>query len=130
MRITTVIGKISFMVVGLVAGYLALLGSRVIEGSEGSITMAVGAVLEVTVVIIAARSFRGSGEAVRPERHWWRMTARPTTGFLLSALFAGQAAAGMSSSDSPAITIAAAFLAVAYLVSSTTLVRRTGSRRS
>jgi hypothetical protein len=129
MRITTVIGKISFVVVGIVAGYLALLAIRTVEGAEGHSTMAVGAVLEMVMVVIAARSFRGSGEPVSPQRLWWRMTARPTSGFLLSVLFAGQVAAGVSSAGDPATIIASALIAVAYLASSATLALGAGAHR-
>jgi hypothetical protein len=48
--------------------------------------------LFLAFVLVGARSFRGAGEAIEPPRVWWRMTARPTSGFLiatLSALFAG-----------------------------------------
>lgn len=37
-------------------------------------------------VLIGARSFRGAREAVEPPRAWWRVTARPTAGFVIGTL--------------------------------------------
>ncbi|WP_022893064.1 hypothetical protein [Agromyces subbeticus] len=34
-------------------------------------------VLDLAAVLLGARIFRGSGEAIEPPRAWWRMTARP-----------------------------------------------------
>jgi hypothetical protein len=36
-----------------------------------------------TFFVVAVRSFRGAGEEIEPPRAWWRMTARPTAGFVL-----------------------------------------------
>ncbi|WP_291038125.1 hypothetical protein [Herbiconiux sp.] len=46
-------------------------------------------------VLLGARSFRGAGEAIEPPRVWWRMTARPTAGFVIGTvgvIFVGFAA--------------------------------------
>lgn len=40
----------------------------------------------VAVVAVGCRSFRGRGEDVAAPRPWWRMTARPTAGFVIAAL--------------------------------------------
>lgn len=43
--------------------------------------------LTVLVYAGAVRTFRGRGESIAPPRAWWRMTARPTAGFLLGAFY-------------------------------------------
>lgn len=83
-------------------------------------------------VLLGARSFRGAGEAIEPPRAWWRVTARPTAGFLiaaLSALFAGFAGALLVLRPDDYVLnnvgsgIGYAIVAAAYLHSSIRLTR-------
>jgi len=46
-----------------------------------------GSLLMILVIGVAVRSFRGRGEAIAPPRPWWRMTARPTAGFVLGSFY-------------------------------------------
>lgn len=41
----------------------------------------------VGVVLYCTRNFRGDNEEIQPPREWWRMTARPMSGFIFGAFF-------------------------------------------
>ncbi len=43
-------------------------------------------VLATATIVFMARTFRGVDEPVEPPRSWWRATAKPTSGFVVSAL--------------------------------------------
>jgi hypothetical protein len=46
-----------------------------------------GTLLDFAALLFGARVFRGRGEAIEPQRPWWRMTARPTLSRRLGILF-------------------------------------------
>ena len=52
--------------------------------APGSIALSV---LQLAGWYLASRVFRGEGEAVRPARAWWRMTARPLLSGVWAALY-------------------------------------------
>lgn len=47
----------------------------------------IGTLLDFAALLYGARVFRGRGEAIEPQRPWWRMTARPTLSRRLGILF-------------------------------------------
>jgi hypothetical protein len=89
-----------------------------------------GTALVVVAVVFCTRTFRGDSEVTVPPRAWWRLTERPTSGFVLFGLFAVQAvwvAVQPGTSGDLAARIAGAIvaglIAVAFLGSSVRLVR-------
>ncbi|WP_440710858.1 hypothetical protein [Herbiconiux sp. YIM B11900] len=48
----------------------------------------IASVLFLAYVLLGVRVFRGRDEPIVPARAWWRMTAKPTAGFVLGAYFA------------------------------------------
>lgn len=83
-------------------------------------------------VLLGARSFRGAGEAIDPPRAWWRVTARPTAGFVIATftvLFVGFVVAAIVTQPGEHVVtyvgsaISYAIVAVVYLQSSIRLVR-------
>jgi hypothetical protein len=105
----------------------------------------VGPVLYVVVlfgwILVGARIFRVPEEPIEPPRPWWRLTGRPTAGFVLAALFALQAITNQVSlvlsdrgragdgddggtASVTVMTAACAIAAVAYLASSLRLRAR------
>lgn len=65
-----------------------LVNSLVLPVVPPTVGRLVGVALMVLLFAGAVRTFRGRGEPVAPPRPWWRMTARPTAGFLLGSFFA------------------------------------------
>ncbi|WP_291050745.1 hypothetical protein [Herbiconiux sp.] len=57
-------------------------------GLSAPLLSVVGSVLFLALVLVGARIFRGQDEPVTPPRAWWRMTAKPTAGFVLGTYFA------------------------------------------
>ncbi|MCS5715458.1 hypothetical protein NVV95_12985 [Herbiconiux sp. CPCC 205716] len=125
-------------------GYLVLLMlNLVVAALVGPV---VGPLLFVVLffawIVIGARLFRVPEEPVAPPRPWWKLTARPTAGFVIAALLGLQALAVGSSAllagavaeqvgqpglgaSTTQLTAAVAFVvaAAAYLGSSLTLRR-------
>lgn len=105
----------------------AFLTGTVIEVASGSgWGVAAGVLIMVAGVAWLTRSFRGGDESDAP-REWWRMTASPAAGYVLSAWFLLQAIGTALTPASGAVT-AAVFsaaasggIAVAYLNSSVRL---------
>jgi len=77
--------KFGFLVLFWVAGFV--LGWLLSLAAPGQAGLDVFFVLNGMAVIALARSFRGYGEAVRPPRPWWRLTARPLGGWWLAAYY-------------------------------------------
>ncbi|WP_349897636.1 hypothetical protein [Parafrigoribacterium soli] len=73
----------------VVASYLvALLVALAVTFTAGPATLAASwAILLLVCVGLAVRSFRGENESKDPPRAWWRMTARPASGFVFALLF-------------------------------------------
>jgi hypothetical protein len=88
-RITSNAGKASYVVVAYVIALTVLLAVGLTAGMLAA-TIA-WSVLLLIAVAVAVRSFRGEGESKDAPRAWWRMTARPTAGFVFTAVFLLQA---------------------------------------
>ncbi|WP_368496305.1 hypothetical protein [Herbiconiux sp. A18JL235] len=91
-----------------------------------------GDLISVAAFFVGARVFRGRGEAIAPPRAWWRTTARPTAGFVLTAYFLMTVVyTFVTAVIDPTVTLAATvvsalsgvLLAAAYLNSSVRLLR-------
>ena len=52
------------------------------------VSIVIGNVIFLAFLIVGVRSFRGRGEPVAPKRAWWRLTARPTAGFVIAGVSA------------------------------------------
>ncbi|MDJ0350774.1 hypothetical protein [Cryobacterium sp. PH29-G1] len=89
LRITSTSTKIGYVVAAYVVGPLIVLFVALVAGPP--LAAAATVMLLLAVVGFAVRTFRGEGEPVAAPRAWWRMTAQPTSGFVFSALFLGQA---------------------------------------
>ncbi|MBF4571557.1 hypothetical protein ITJ64_03420 [Herbiconiux sp. VKM Ac-1786] len=141
LRILNPYGKFLYVLVGWIA---VLLINLLVVALVGPV---VGPVLYVVVlfgwILVGARIFRVPEEPIEPPRPWWRLTGRPTAGFVLAALFAlqaitnqltlvlsdrGRAGAGAGDDGGVAsitvVTVACAIAAVAYLSSSLRLSAR------
>lgn len=89
MRITTVTGKITY-VVGVFALILALNVFLISRLVNPTLDVMIVAALNIAYVIIGVRIFRGAGENRADPRPWWRATARPAAGYWIgSALGVG-----------------------------------------
>ncbi|MGJ4845999.1 hypothetical protein [Leifsonia sp. Le1] len=128
-RITSPQAKATFVVLGWTAsGVAALFGALALSVTGGVILYCatLGA-----VIVFGARVFRGEEEDAVAPRPLWRMTAKPTAGFLLAGFFAFQAvSAGVNAATAdayaPLYVVAIAFslaVAGAYLNSSLRLRR-------
>ncbi|GAA0421303.1 hypothetical protein [Leifsonia naganoensis] len=130
-RITSPQGKVTYVVVG----YVVALTAAVVGALAAS--PAVGVVVYSVVVVLlvwcGTRLFRGEGEDPNGTRPMWRMTARPTAGFVLAILLILQAASTAINAASaqrlaPLYVVAVVLslgLAAAYLNSSLRLRRTT-----
>ena len=124
MRVRNGASKSAFVV----AGYaLALVIGLVIESSTGSgWGVVVSSWIVLLLVLVLTRLFRGENESDAP-RAWWRMTASPTAGYVLSGLFAFSVIGSIASSavvlGSWVSGIVSLVIAIAYLNSSIRLSR-------
>lgn len=69
-----------FKLLYAVGAYVAVfaLGSLIgVLGAPELVVVQLMYVSDLAAVLLGARIFRGSGEAIGPARAWWRMTARP-----------------------------------------------------
>lgn len=129
--------KTLYIVVGWVAVVVLSEAVRPL-GISALVAAGLRSVLFLAFVVVAARVFRGHGEALSAPRAWWRMTARPAAGFVLGSYFSvtvladlvlAFASSGAPSSGRFAPTalvvdaIATAPLVFLYLNSSIRLVR-------
>ncbi|KGJ79627.1 hypothetical protein GY21_04660 [Cryobacterium roopkundense] len=124
-RIESAQGKAGYVIVGLVFGVFAAMALAVtVEGPAASLGWGIYLLVWVG---LAARTFRGDNESLAAPRAWWRMTARPPSGFVLATVFVAQAylaiTSGRRPDDGSALAVAAlnALIAVAYLHSSVRL---------
>lgn len=130
LRIVNPYGKFLYVLIG---GIAVVLLNLLVAALVGPV---VGPVLYVVVlfgwILAGARVFRVPEEPIEPPRPWWKLTGRPTAGFVLAALFALQAITnqltpvlggragdgGGSTTTATVVTVACAIAAVAYLASS------------
>jgi hypothetical protein len=128
-RILNPYGKFLYVLIG---GIAVVLLNLLVAALVGPV---IGPVLYVVVlfgwILVGARIFRVPEEPIEPPRPWWRLTGRPTAGFVLAALFAlqaitnqlprtlgGRAADDGSTTTAAVVTVACATAALAYLASS------------
>ena len=79
-------------VVGAIGVSFVLAGLLRAWGLDETVALLATSVFDVAALLLGARVFRGSDEAIEPRRPWWRMTARPTLSRRLGILFAVLAA--------------------------------------
>jgi hypothetical protein len=82
--------KLLFIAVCLATELIGGLALRIWAPSVASsaIPTVIGGLVIAAFVIVGARIFRGKNEKVAPARNWWRFTAAPTSGFVITgALF-------------------------------------------
>ena len=109
---------------------ISLLGLTMALAVDESVGVAATAVLMVAAVALCGRTFRGPSEEPAPPRSWWRLTERPTAGFILGALFAARAISYLTveNRDSSVLLSSAcavtALLAAAFVHSSVRLTMR------
>ncbi|HEY5222852.1 MAG TPA: hypothetical protein VIJ18_07380 [Microbacteriaceae bacterium] len=87
LRIRRTRWKFAYVVLGI--ALLMVLNAYVFSRVLPSPVAAVASnVLVVALYFVGTRSFRGAGEPIEPPRAWWRMTSRPTAGFVIGSLLA------------------------------------------
>lgn len=76
----------------VILGYTLALVSGFLVGITFALSwgVVVGTAVLLAVIVVLTRWFRGEHES-RDPRAWWRMTARPTAGYVLAAWFFLQA---------------------------------------
>jgi hypothetical protein len=119
-RITEPMGKVAYVVGATVVGVFLVL----LLVSSPLPDELVAAAYFVAWVAVGVRVFRGAGEQVEAPRAWWRMTSRPTAGFVLAAVLGlGVLVPAGAPSSAPQV-VAQLVVGVAYLGSSIALVSR------
>lgn len=88
-RVLSTSGKVTAVVLATVVGLPMAVGVSLVAGSTFGMLLA--AVVLLTIVIFAARTFRGTNEPIEPPRPWWKLTASAKSGYLVAALFTAQA---------------------------------------
>jgi hypothetical protein len=89
-RITTITGKISYVI----GGYALLLVLNLfvfMQLVNPTIDVVIVALLNFAYVGIGVRTFRGAGENRTDPRAWWRATARPAAGYWIGGGLAAAA---------------------------------------
>lgn len=77
-----------FFVAPMLAGFVVVVTSVTLGSLAGTLIVVP---LQFLLAGFAVRNFRDEEiESVDEPRPWWRMTARPTSGFVFGALFIGQ----------------------------------------
>jgi membrane protease YdiL (CAAX protease family) len=79
--------KLAYVVGVLVVGWFPIGAVMYSFGATPVAASIVSTIVEMAAFLLAARIFRGTGEAVEPARAWWRMTARPALSRRLGILF-------------------------------------------
>jgi hypothetical protein len=123
-RIVTADRKVGYFFIASVFEMFVVVVTVVTLGSLAGALIAVP--LQFLLAGFAVRNFRDEEiESVDEPRPWWRMTARPTSGFVFGALFIGQglwvAVTGFHSPDGWALVLGAtteAFIGAMFLRSS------------
>ena len=77
--------KVLFVIAAIAVLFVAngLLFSRLLPAPFPALA---SEVVYVLAFVVGTRSFRGAGEPIAPPRAGWRMTARPTAGFVIGSL--------------------------------------------
>ena len=75
--------KVAVITAATVVALLLGLQAESLVTTSGAI---VTPILMTAAIVFMARTFRGDDEPVAPPRPWWRATAKPTSGFVVSAL--------------------------------------------
>ncbi|MFW8745647.1 hypothetical protein, partial [Mesorhizobium japonicum] len=89
-RITAAENKVAYIVVGYIVTVSA--GVAVAVTADLAAGLLVYTALVVGFVGVGSRTFRGAGEDAVAPRPLWRMTARPTAGYIVAGLAALEAA--------------------------------------
>ena len=84
MRIVRVRFKVLYFVIWGIAGFIVGRLDRLILTVPAADIL--GLCLSTVLLVVAVRTFRGRDEPVDPPRRWWRMTAKPTAGYVLGVL--------------------------------------------
>jgi hypothetical protein len=118
LRITSAGGKVGFFVAGYVGLFCAALFSALLVNFTAG--AAIYVVLFLVWATLGTRFFRGDGEPVEPSRPWWKLTARPTAGWILAALLFLQSVWVLTSSlagpgAAGSVLVAAVYFIVAAL---------------
>jgi hypothetical protein len=101
LRIRKTRWKVAYIVVGV--GLILLINGLFLSHVlPRPVDAVVGNLFTVLLYFGGARSFRGSREPVAPARAWWRMTSRPTAGFVIGALLSVSFASDIFSFSRPA----------------------------
>jgi hypothetical protein len=87
-RITTICGKVVYVVVGYVAIALFFWALRSwLLDPRGWAYAAIALIVNLAFTLVGVRAFRGFMEPAEPPRPLWRWTGRPRAGFWLGALY-------------------------------------------
>jgi hypothetical protein len=114
---------ISLIILNVLNSYLVL---RFLPDPLGTI---VANLLTMTLVLGAARTFRGQGEPVKPPRAWWRGSARPTASYVVGGLWAADAVVAIALLASQprafaAVAIASNLILAAFFINSAVRLQR------
>ena len=85
LRVTTNQAKTSYVVASYVVAVLVLFGVGLTAGLVAA--SVVWGIMLLATVGVAVRTFRGDDESLTAPRAWYRMSARPTSGFVFAAVF-------------------------------------------
>lgn len=111
MRIKTPSTKVAYLLIVVVGITLTVIPLAAISYELG---FAWAVIALVAAVMVAARTFRGTGESDAP-RPWWKMTSTRGSGILLSVLFFVQGIAasfGAFASPSPSLALTGGVVAL------------------
>lgn len=86
-RITSIGAKVLY--VGIYAVAVGVVGFQAaLAGADPLAYFVFRTVADTAVILLGVRTFRARGEAIIPERPWWKATGRPRAGFVIAGLFA------------------------------------------
>lgn len=123
LRVVSSTGKAAYVVVAVASVIIAAIPIGSLSPAIGAAT---GTLATVAAVVVAARCFRGTDEAVDPPRPWWRMTAAPAAGYVGAGLFAVGGLCNIGA-QGPGIATGSASLVIAGAFALSAI--RLGSRR-
>jgi hypothetical protein len=79
--------KLAYVLGAFFVGFPASALLRLLNVPDILIGLLVGWALNLAVLFLGARIFRGRGEPIQPPRPWWKMTARPRLSKRLGIFF-------------------------------------------
>lgn len=95
-RVTSVWAKVLY--VGIYSIAVTVVGFQsVLNGADLLAYFIFRAVADTAAILLGVRSFRSRGEAIVPERPWWKGTGRPLAGFVIAGLFGLSLLIGLAS---------------------------------